>query len=137
MKRRLEIARGLLHHPAVLFLDEPTVGLDPQTRENIWEHVHELRRREGITVFMTTHYMDEADQCDRIGIIDHARLIALDTPAAFTAGIDRKSTRLNSSHLAISYAVFCFQKKKKNLFSVSLLRKKEMNCKRNGRDELP
>src|SRR5262249_52038565 len=85
MKRRLEIARGLRHHPAVLFLDEPTVGLDPQTRERIWEHVHDLRRREGITVFMTTHYMDEADQCDRIGIIDHARLIALDTPAALKA----------------------------------------------------
>jgi ABC-2 type transport system ATP-binding protein len=96
MKRRLEIARGLLHHPAVLFLDEPTVGLDPQTRDRIWEHVHELRRREGITVFMTTHYMDEADQCDRIGIIDHARLIALDTPAALKAAIGGDMVRLRT-----------------------------------------
>lgn len=87
MKRRLEIARGLLHHPAVLFLDEPTVGLDPQTRQNIWEHLHALRKQEGITIFMTTHYMDEAENCDRIGIMDHARLIALDTPAALKAGL--------------------------------------------------
>jgi ABC-2 type transport system ATP-binding protein len=97
MKRRLEIARGLLHHPAVLFLDEPTVGLDPQTRQRIWEHVHDLRRREGITVFMTTHYMDEADQCDRIGIMDHARLIALDTPAALKAGIGGDVVRLRTA----------------------------------------
>lgn len=81
MKRRLEIARGLLHRPAVLFLDEPTVGLDPQTRRTIWEHVLELRRQEGVTVFLTTHYMDEAEHCDRIGVMDHAKLIALDTPA--------------------------------------------------------
>lgn len=105
MKRRLEIARGLLHHPAVLFLDEPTVGLDPQTRERIWEHVHELRRREGTTVFMTTHYMDEADQCDRIGIIDHARLIALDTPAALKAAIGGDVVRLRTAddHAAVAW----------------------------------
>jgi ABC-2 type transport system ATP-binding protein len=82
MKRRLEIARGLLHHPKVLFLDEPTVGLDPQTRNAIWEHVRRLRDEVGITVFMTTHYMDEAENCDRIAIIDHGKLQALDTPAA-------------------------------------------------------
>lgn len=82
MKRRLEIARGLLHYPRVLFLDEPTLGLDPQTRNRIWEFVRDLRTREGITVFMTTHYMDEAEHCDRIGIIDHGELVALDTPAA-------------------------------------------------------
>ncbi len=81
MRRRLEIARGLLHHPRVLFLDEPTIGLDPQTRNKIWSYIHELRRQIGITIFMTTHYMDEADlNCDRIGIIDHGRIIALDTP---------------------------------------------------------
>ena len=85
MRRRLEIARGLLHRPAVLFLDEPTVGLDPQTRQTIWEHIHVLREREGITVFMTTHYLDEAENCDRIGIMDHARLVALDSPAALKA----------------------------------------------------
>ncbi len=85
MRRRLEIARGLLHQPAVLFLDEPTVGLDPQTRQTIWEHIHALRRQEGITVFMTTHYLDEAEHCDRIGIMDHARLVALDSPVALKA----------------------------------------------------
>ncbi|HHW15597.1 MAG TPA: ATP-binding cassette domain-containing protein [Firmicutes bacterium] len=82
MKRRLEIARGLLHHPKVLFLDEPTVGLDPQTRAHIWQYIHEIRRREGMTIFLTTHYMDEAENCDRIAIIDHGEIVALDTPAA-------------------------------------------------------
>jgi ABC-2 type transport system ATP-binding protein len=82
MKRRLEIARGLLHHPQVLFLDEPTAGLDPQTRNAIWQHVRSLRDEVGITVFMTTHYLDEAENCDRIAIIDHGKIQALDTPAA-------------------------------------------------------
>ena len=80
MKRRLEIARGLLHHPKVLFLDEPTLGLDPQTRNRIWEYILELRQREGITIFLTTHYMDEAGKADRIAIIDHGKLVAMDTP---------------------------------------------------------
>jgi ABC-2 type transport system ATP-binding protein len=82
MKRRLEIARGLLHYPRVLFLDEPTLGLDPQTRNTIWEFINTLRKKEKITVFMTTHYMDEAENCDRIAIIDHGRIIAEGTPAA-------------------------------------------------------
>jgi ABC-2 type transport system ATP-binding protein len=82
MKRRLEIARGLLHYPKVLFLDEPTAGLDPQTRNAMWEHVRRLRDQIGITVFMTTHYLDEAENCDRIAIIDHGKIQALDTPAA-------------------------------------------------------
>jgi ABC-2 type transport system ATP-binding protein len=82
MRRRLEIARGLLHQPDVLFLDEPTIGLDPQTRNKIWGYIHELRKQIGLTIFMTTHYMDEADlNCDRIGIIDRGKIIALDTPA--------------------------------------------------------
>jgi len=80
MKRRLEIARGLLHNPRVLFLDEPTLGLDPQTRRHIWDHILELRRQHGLTIFLTTHYMDEAEVADRISIIDHGRIIALDTP---------------------------------------------------------
>ena len=80
MKRRLEIARGLLHYPRVLFLDEPTLGLDPQTRNTIWDFIDTLRKKEKITVFMTTHYMEEAENCDRIAIIDHGRIIALDTP---------------------------------------------------------
>jgi ABC-2 type transport system ATP-binding protein len=81
MKRRLEIARGLLHHPRVLFLDEPTLGLDPQTRNAIWKHVRKLRDEVGTTVFMTTHYMDEAENCDHIAIIDHGKIQAIDTPA--------------------------------------------------------
>ena len=81
MKRRLEIARGLLHYPRVLFLDEPTLGLDPQTRNTIWDFINMLRGKERITVFMTTHYMEEAENCDRIAIVDHGRIIALDTPA--------------------------------------------------------
>ena len=80
MKRRLEIARGLIHHPRVLFLDEPTLGLDPQTRRHIWDYLLNLRNTENITIFMTTHYMDEAENCDRIAIIDHGRIAALDTP---------------------------------------------------------
>ncbi len=80
MKRRLEIARGLLHHPRVLFLDEPTLGLDPQTRHRIWEYILELRERERLTIFLTTHYMDEAEHCDRIAVIDHGAIAALDTP---------------------------------------------------------
>jgi ABC-2 type transport system ATP-binding protein len=80
MRRRLELARGLMHHPEVLFLDEPTLGLDPQTRLHIWEYIKELKQK-GVTIIITTHYMDEADYlCDRIAIIDHGRIIALDTP---------------------------------------------------------
>src|SRR3989338_6591497 len=80
MKRRLEIARGLLHHPKVLFLDEPTLGLDPQTRAHVWEFINNWRKKEGITVFLTTHYMDEAEVCDRIAIIDHGKIITCGTP---------------------------------------------------------
>jgi len=81
MKRRLEIARGLLHHPPVIFLDEPTLGLDPQTRQHIWEYIERLRREMGTTFVLTTHYMEEADRlCDRIGIIDHGKIVALGTP---------------------------------------------------------
>jgi len=80
MKRRLELARGLMHHPRALFLDEPTLGLDPQTRHRIWEYIQDLRRRESLTIFLTTHYMDEAEHCDRIAIIDHGEIVALDTP---------------------------------------------------------
>ena len=80
MKRRLELGRGLLHRPKVLFLDEPTLGLDPQTRTRIWEYILELRQREGTTIFLTTHYMDEAEKADRIAVIDYGRLVAIDTP---------------------------------------------------------
>jgi ABC-2 type transport system ATP-binding protein len=80
MKRRLEIARGILHAPQVLFLDEPTQGLDPQTRAHIWQYLGELRRSEDVTIFMTTHYMDEAEYCERIAIIDHGSIVAEGTP---------------------------------------------------------
>jgi ABC-2 type transport system ATP-binding protein len=80
MKRRLEIARGLMHSPTVLFLDEPTLGLDAQTRRAIWEYIKQLNKDEGTTIFLTTHYMDEADfLCDRIGIIDHGKILVMDT----------------------------------------------------------
>jgi ABC-2 type transport system ATP-binding protein len=80
MRRRLEIARGILHTPDVLFLDEPTIGLDPQTRRHIWGYLSELPKRQGVTIFMTTHYMDEAEYCDRIAIIDHGQIQAVGTP---------------------------------------------------------
>ncbi len=82
MKRRLEVARGLLHHPKVLFLDEPTLGLDPQTRNRIWDYIHTLRREESTTIILTTHYMDEAENADRLAIMDRGRIIALDKPEA-------------------------------------------------------
>ena len=82
MKRRLEIARGLLHTPKVLFLDEPTLGLDPQSRNQMWTHVRSLNKAEGVTVFLTTHYMDEADRvAERIAVIDHGRIVAIGSSA--------------------------------------------------------
>lgn len=80
MKRRLEIARGLLHHPKILFLDEPTIGLDPQTRNHMWKYIHQVNQTEKMTVFFTTHYMEEAEKyAQRIAIIDHGKIIALGT----------------------------------------------------------
>jgi len=103
MKRRLEIARGLLHSPRVLFLDEPTIGLDPQTRSSIWSYIRSLEREERITIFLTTHYMDEAEYCERIAIIDHGRIVALDTPEALKAsvGTDRVQIHTDDHHAAI------------------------------------
>lgn len=80
MKRRLEIVRGLIHYPKILFMDEPTLGLDPQTRAKIWEYVLDLHRKEGITLLMTTHYLDEAEYCSRIAVIDQGRIVALGAP---------------------------------------------------------
>jgi ABC-2 type transport system ATP-binding protein len=97
MKRRLEIARGLLHSPRVLFLDEPTVGLDPQTRAHIWEYIDELRRREAITMFLTTHYMEEAEHCDRIAIIDNGEIVVMDTPEALKASVGKDRVQLRTS----------------------------------------
>ncbi len=97
MKRRLEIARGLLHAPRVLFLDEPTVGLDPQTRVSIWEYINELKQREDITIFLTTHYMDEAENCDRIAIIDHGKIVAIDTPEALKASVGKDRVQISTA----------------------------------------
>jgi ABC-2 type transport system ATP-binding protein len=97
MKRRLEIARGLMHAPRVLFLDEPTIGLDPQTRSSIWRYIRELKEREDITIFLTTHYMDEAEYCDRIAIIDAGRLVALDTPEALKARVGKDRVQIRTA----------------------------------------
>jgi ABC-2 type transport system ATP-binding protein len=103
MKRRLEIARGLLHSPRVLFLDEPTVGLDPQTRSLLWSHVKQINETEKTTVFLTTHYMDEAEYCDRIAIMDQGKIVALDTPQALkeSVGADRVQIQTGDDPAAI------------------------------------
>jgi ABC-2 type transport system ATP-binding protein len=94
MKRRLEIARGLLHSPRVLFLDEPTVGLDPQTRAAIWGYINQLKDTEDITIFLTTHYMEEAEYCDRIAIIDHGEIVVLDTPEKLKASVGKDRVQI-------------------------------------------
>ena len=80
MKRRVEIARGLVHYPKVLFLDEPTTGLDPQTRASVWEYINKLQKQKNITIFLTTHYMDEAEICSTVAIMDHGKIAAFDSP---------------------------------------------------------
>jgi ABC-2 type transport system ATP-binding protein len=101
MKRRLEIARGLLHTPKVLFLDEPTLGLDPQSRNQMWSVVQNLNKSEGVTVFLTTHYMDEADRAaDRIAVIDHGRLVATGSSAELKA--QTKTDSLEGAFLALT-----------------------------------
>ncbi|HTN24234.1 MAG TPA: ATP-binding cassette domain-containing protein [Solirubrobacteraceae bacterium] len=104
MKRRLEIARGFLHSPRVLFLDEPTIGLDPQTRSSIWRYIRALQRAEEITIFMTTHYMDEAEFCDRIAIMDKGQIVVLDTPAVLKAqvGADRVTIHTADDDAAVA-----------------------------------
>lgn len=101
MKRRLELARGLLHHPKILFLDEPTLGLDPQTRNHIWDYVRKLNREEGITVFFTTHYIEEADKyAQTIAIMDHGKIVRIDTPD--TLKKQTKTKDLESAFLALT-----------------------------------
>jgi ABC-2 type transport system ATP-binding protein len=104
MRRRLEIARGMMHSPRVLFLDEPTIGLDPQTRRSIWSYIAELKEREEITIFMTTHYMDEAEWCDRIAIMDQGQIVALDSPSTLKAGVgtDRVMIHTDDDEAAIA-----------------------------------
>ncbi len=101
MKRRLEIARGLLHHPKILFLDEPTLGLDPQTRNHMWQYIKRVNKEEGMTVFFTTHYMEEAEKiANRIAIIDHGKIIALGSPEKLRK--DTKTTTLEDAFLALT-----------------------------------
>jgi len=97
MKRRLEIARGLLHYPAVLFLDEPTIGLDPQTRAHLWDYILRLKREKEMTIFMTTHYMNEAEYCDRIAIIDHGKIVASGTPRELKKQVGGDIIRMSSA----------------------------------------
>jgi ABC-2 type transport system ATP-binding protein len=97
MRRRLEIARGLMHSPRVLFLDEPTIGLDPQTRASIWGYIRQLQQQEEITIFMTTHYMDEAEFCGRIAIMDNGEIVALDTPDALKEGVGADRIRIETA----------------------------------------
>jgi ABC-2 type transport system ATP-binding protein len=95
MRRRLELARGLLHNPRILFLDEPTLGLDPQTREHIWAYIENLVKSEKVSVIITTHYMDEADRlCNRVAIIDHGKISALDTPSALKSKVGGEIIKL-------------------------------------------
>lgn len=101
LRRRLEIARALMHHPAVLFLDEPTLGLDPRARGAVFEQIAELRRQRATTVVLTTHYLAEADGSDRVAIIDHGRVVALDTPTALRAGVGPDAT-LDDVFLAVT-----------------------------------
>ncbi len=101
MKRRLEIARGFLHTPMILFLDEPTLGLDPQSRNQLWTHVKNLNQREGVTVFLTTHYMDEADRvAQRIAVIDHGRIVATGSPSELKVQTSKES--LEEAFLALT-----------------------------------
>jgi ABC-2 type transport system ATP-binding protein len=97
MKRRLEIARGLIHYPAVLFLDEPTIGLDPQTRAHLWEYILKLKKEKEMTIFMTTHYMNEAEYCDRIAVIDRGKIVAEGTPAELKKKIGGDIIRMKSA----------------------------------------
>lgn len=101
MKRRLEIARGLIHHPKILFLDEPTLGLDPQTRNHIWSYIQELNKKEGMTVFFTTHYMEEAERvADGIAIIDHGRILVQGTSQSLKE--KTKTKTLEEAFLALT-----------------------------------
>ncbi len=98
MKRRLEIARGFMHYPRVLFLDEPTTGLDPQTRAHVWEYLLKLRKEHDMTIFLTTHYMDEAEICDRVAIIDQGKIVAYDTPQKLKGDLAARKVKFKASN---------------------------------------
>jgi ABC-2 type transport system ATP-binding protein len=98
MKRRLEIARGFMHYPRVLFLDEPTTGLDPQTRAHVWKYLLRLRKEHNMTIFLTTHYMDEAEICDRVAIIDQGKIVAYDTPQKLKGDLAARKVMFKASN---------------------------------------
>ncbi len=116
MKRRVEIARGLVHYPKVLFLDEPTTGLDPQTRANIWDYIYKLQKQKNITIFLTTHYMDEAEICDKVAIMDHGKIVAYDTPYNLKKQYTSNVTRLKTSDCDV-FQNYCREKEIKFKFN--------------------
>lgn len=121
MMRRLEIARGLMHHPKVLFLDEPTLGLDPQTRNHIWEYIGRLNREENVTIMLTTHYMEEADHlCDRIAIIDKGKIVALDTPENLKDALGGDVIILSAESEALASRLSMYYKTNGSTSSVTL-----------------
>lgn len=112
MRRRLELARGMMHYPSVLFLDEPTLGLDPQTREHMWKYISSLAKRENMTILLTTHYMEEAELlCDRVGIIDSGKIIALDEPDKLKAqlGGDKIIVKTRNPNVAALKKIDCIK----------------------------
>lgn len=98
LKRRVEIAKGLLHSPRVLLLDEPSTGLDPGARHDLWRYLHQLRGEEQVTVLVTTHLMEEAERCDRLGILDQGKLVALDTPESLRASVGGDCLTIQTEH---------------------------------------
>ncbi len=106
LKRRAEIARGLVHFPKVLFLDEPTTGLDPQTRANVWDYINKLQKQKNITIFLTTHYMDEAEICNKVAIIDHGEIVAHDTPYNLKKKYTSTTMKIKTSN-SLQLAQFC------------------------------
>ncbi len=128
MRRRMEIARGLLHEPGIFFLDEPTIGLDPQTREHIWQYIESLSRNNGMTIILTTHYMEEAEKlCNRIAIIDHGKIIALDSPKNLIASLGGDIVVLRGADAYIDENKLSFKVQAKKLDGCLKITLKDMN----------
>jgi ABC-2 type transport system ATP-binding protein len=135
MRRRLELARGLIHYPKVLFLDEPTIGLDPQTRDHVWRYIRELKEKHDITVVLTTHYMEEADRLsDRIAIMDYGKIIALDTPSNLKETLEGDVVVVKANNLD---ALFSLVTEKMGLQKTRLVNGTMEITVRNGENMLP
>jgi ABC-2 type transport system ATP-binding protein len=135
MKRRLEIARGFVHNPKVLFLDEPTIGLDPQTRRKIWEYIVRLNKKEKLTILLTTHYMEEADAiCDRIAIIDHGKIIKLDTADRLKDSLGGDVVKIGTNN---AKKLMAFLKKRKLFSSIKKYDKGLEITTKNGSQAIP